>query len=87
MFFTGLFTALIAASAALAVPSRRVQTTMCRTDDSLPRPSTENNPPTPLAPTPSEGPRFIALAVGVQNYTCSTNNVYTYVLSSSLFPN
>ena len=32
---------------------------------------------------PNTSPKFLGLAFGVQNYTCSSSNSYTYVLLTS----
>lgn len=80
MLTTLLFALFAGAGAVLGALSARGKATMCNVSkDTVPVPSTANDPPTPLASAIPAGPRFIALGVGVQNYTCSSTGTFTYV--------
>ena len=77
MLASSLFAVVVALSAVAAVPNVK-RGVMCDVSgDTLPFPSTANDPPTPLASPIAGGPKFIGLGVGVQNYTCASTGTFT----------
>ncbi|PSR73992.1 hypothetical protein PHLCEN_2v10223 [Hermanssonia centrifuga] len=74
MFSPFLLTLFV--SAALAAPA--VKTSRCNVSKTtLTLPSNQSG--TTLAAPQAGGPRFIAVAIGVQNYTCASTGTYTSV--------
>ena len=77
---------LAAATAALAAPSARgpsfqppTQMTGCNVPASVLQAMIPKNQTALVAP--SSAPKYVALGVGVQNYTCSDNGTWEYVVS------
>ena len=76
MKFTSMLFALCASGVALALPATRTSKCNAATKTLVIPTSTVG---TPLA-SPVGPASFVALAVGVQNYTCSTAGTFTYVV-------
>ncbi|CAE6401873.1 hypothetical protein ACGC1H_000220 [Rhizoctonia solani] len=75
MFLSALFTTLVASAAVLAVPTSGLKTTGCSLSNaklSLPSNQTALTVPTGTLV-------YIALGVGVQNYTCGSTGTFTSV--------
>ena len=84
MLTISLLALVAGVSAVLGVPSVRRSGSLCDVSaDTVPFPSTANDPPTPLAPPIAGGPKFVGLGVGVQNYSCAAAGTYTCVSHSS----
>jgi len=78
MMFAPLFLAIFASAAIVhAAPSPTTASLCDVSTATLTLPSSTSG--TPLATPLASGPKFIGLAVGVQNYTCGSTGTYTSV--------
>ena len=72
---------LVGASAAAAAAAPSVKARCNVSKDTLIMPSTATTGSTPLATPIADGPKFIGIGVGTQNYTCTSTGIYAYVQS------
>ncbi|CAE6415038.1 unnamed protein product [Rhizoctonia solani] len=73
MFFSAVFTTLVASTAVLAVPTSDFKLTGCSLSKAkLSLPSNQT-----VLTVPSGTPVYVALGVGVQNYTCGSTGTFT----------
>lgn len=79
--FASVLLALLAAGSALALPATRTTGGGSECDASKATITLPASQPsgTPLATPIAAGPSFVAIAIGVQNYTCGSTGTYTNV--------